>query len=72
MHRGSANLSPVAKLRRKREALLKRVTDFIFQIIVAIVVLAVIALLLWNESELIKECQAEGHSVMYCIRLLSR
>lgn len=67
MHRGSAEFK-----RAKRRRLLKEITDIIFYIIVAIIFAAFIALLAWNETELVNECKAEGHSTMYCIRILSK
>lgn len=50
---------------------MKRVTDTIFYIVLALFVVAVIALLIWNEMELVEECMREGHSKMYCIRILN-
>lgn len=55
---------------KRYEAILKNATDIIFKILLTVVILAILALLIWNESELIKECQSEGHSLMYCLRIL--
>jgi hypothetical protein len=65
MHRGPTNP------KRRRQVILKRVTDTIFYIVLALFVVAVIALLIWNETELVEECMREGHSKMYCIRILN-
>jgi phosphotransferase system glucose/maltose/N-acetylglucosamine-specific IIC component len=56
---------------KSRKSLLRKITDVLFAIIVAIIVIAVIALLIWNEVQLVEECEAEGHSRMYCIRMLN-
>ena len=50
----------------------KRFMEAVGTVLMAILVVAVIVLLFISEMNLYEECQAEGHSFAYCVRLLSR